>query len=194
MEDVEYGQNESIDGKQNNQNGQKIIKSDTQVAGVDFDLISKDLKTARIISPAYASSKSELLAILLYTYQIFQFSYQKREDIAKQLEEISIQEMTHLEWLGQMLIRLGVAPIYTHYPPIPANFFTTRFVPYNSNQIMMIKIDLQGEKQAIADYKKIISQLDNELVKKVIQEIVKQEENHVVILTKILEELQDRPR
>ncbi len=169
---------------------QKVIKKDVAIDGVDFDKITKDLKTARIISPAYAGNKSELTAILLYTYQTFQFGYQKRDDIAKQLEEISIQEMTHLEWLGQMLIRLGVAPIYTHFPPIPANFFTTRFVPYNANQIAMIKIDLQGEKQAIYDYEKMIAQLDNELVKKVIQEIVKQEKHHVEILTKILENLE----
>ncbi len=169
---------------------QKVIKKDVVVDGVDFDKITKDLKTARIISPAYAGNKSELTAILLYTYQTFQFGYQGREDIAKQLEEISIQEMTHLEWLGQMLIRLGVAPIYTHFPPIPANFFTTRFVPYNSNQIMMIKLDLQGEKQAISDYERMIEILNNEPVKKVIQEIVKQEKHHVEILTKILEGLE----
>ncbi len=185
-DDKEY----SLDLEKDKQENIKIKKLDLIVAGVNIEELTKDLKTARIISPAYASSKSELGAILLYTFQYFQFSYQKREDIAKKLEEISIQEMTHMEWLGQMLIRLGVSPIFSKFPPLPLNFYNARTVPYVTNPILMIKTAIAGEQFAIKDYNNMIKLLDNKIVKTVLQEIVRQEEEHVIILTEILNELQ----
>ena len=179
---------EILEDNQNQEVTTPPLSSDT--TNFRIDELTKDLRSARIISPAYATYKSELAAILLYTYQSFVFGYQNRQDIAKQLEEISIQEMHHFELLGQMLIRLGVTPIYTAYPPFRDNYFNTRRIPYTTNQIMMIKCDIEGEKQAIQGYKQMINTLTNPIVKEVIEHILSEEEEHLIILTNILNELE----
>lgn len=156
----------------------------------DVNEVMPNLKTAKIISPAYASQKSELGAIHQYIYHSVQFWNQNENEIAEILDGIAEAEMNHLDILAKTLIRLGVAPIFSANPPLRMNFFNTKDVNYCSNQIDMIKADIQGEKQVIIDYTKMLEQLDDQVVASIIQRIKEDEELHVIKLTEILEELE----
>lgn len=88
-----------------------------------LDDIAPDIRSARIISPAYASPHSELTAVMQYIYHSIQFANQNLDDIGELLEDILIAEMKHFDILGNLLYKLGVDPIYSAQPPIRNNFF-----------------------------------------------------------------------
>lgn len=159
------------------------------ILSYNLDNLSTDCISARIIAPAYATHSGELNAILTYIYLALQFEYQGREDIAKKLHKISMDEMRHFNLLGQTLIRLGANPVFTSIPPIRANYYNTREICYTSNFVNMIRCAIQGESRAIREYKSMLNRLDNLEVKNIINYIIPQEEEHLVILNEILSSL-----
>ncbi len=154
-----------------------------------IDEITPDMRSAKIISPAYSDSHSELTAIMQYVYHSIQFGNQGLEDIGSLLEDISIAEMHHFDILGNMLYKLGVDPIFSAQPPIRNNFFSTSYVNYSSTPEKMLSEDLAGEKKAIAMYEKMLGELNNPQVAAVIARIIKDEQLHVELLTQALESI-----
>lgn len=157
-----------------------------------LDGIEMDIRSARIISPAYAAQASELTAICQYFYHHLQFERQGEEELSTLLEEISITEMHHLDILGTMLGKLGVNAILTANPPIANNFFSTAYVNYINSPERMLEADIKGEATAIEDYNKMLEKLDNQDVAAVISRIIMDEELHLEVLTKALEDYRKR--
>lgn len=145
----------------------------------DIDDIKEDKLTARIISPAYAQQKSEMTAVLQYSYQYIVLEKQGYKDFADTIEEISIAEMLHLEILGKMLIKLGVNPIYTAYPPARFNYYNTSYVTYSTCVEKILLDDIRAEQNAIRDYKNMLTKLNNDKVSAVISRIILDEELHL---------------
>lgn len=145
----------------------------------DINTITEDKQTARIISPAYAQPKSELTAILQYSYQSIVLDKMGYTDFANTIEEIAIAEMLHLEILGKMLIRLGANPIYTAYPPARFNFYNTSYVTYLTSPEKILLDDIRAEQNAIRDYQNMLTKLNNDVVSAVISRIILDEELHL---------------
>ncbi len=144
--------------------------------------ITQDLKTARIISPAYAGTHSELTATLQYIYHYFNFVKEFDEKTAQTLMGIAVAEMEHIEILGNVLVKLGVDPIFTHFPPCKTDYYSTRAVSYSKTPVKMLLDDISGELVAISEYRKIIDCIDNERVSEIISRIILDEELHVTVL------------
>ena len=145
--------------------------------------IGCDLQSARIIFPAYASAHSELTAILQYIYHSFRFGCECDKDTADLLTGIALTETHHFELLGEMLIRLGVDPVYTtSLPSTPFNFYSTGAVSYSKSVRKMLMDDLSGEIYAAESYGKMLCRLCNEEVAAVIARIKMDEELHVQVL------------
>ena len=147
----------------------------------------KDIKSAYIISPAYASRHGELMAILQYNYQ--GYFLEEDSEIAKVLNQISIAEMKHLNILGQTLLKLGVDPIYTRVPPFKYDYFVSDFVSYSKTLQKIIMDDITGELVAIKDYEEMLVKLQNEKVSAIISRIKLDEELHVKVLKNLLEQI-----
>jgi len=156
------------------------------------DGITPDKQAAAIISPAYAGLYSELTAILQYTYQDINFDYQKMDEYAMLLEQISLAEMIHFELLGKMLIRLGVVPVMSQVPPYKQNFFNTSTVSYATNPQKMLIDSIAGEMEAIRGYQDMLKKLTNEQVAAVIKRILLDEMLHLEELREALENLTNR--
>jgi bacterioferritin len=150
-----------------------------------------DAYSLRIISPAYASSASELNAILQYFYHYFNFNCKGFSDYAETVERIAIAEMIHLRLLGETIIALGADPKYCQNPATSFNFYSAKFVAYSDRPIHMVEDDIFGERQAISSYCKMLVQLKNEQVKKIIARILEDEKLHLETLNKILKELKN---
>ena len=148
--------------------------------------ITRDERSAKIISPAYASRDSELTAILLYSYQHIIFENKEMEEEAETLSHISMDEMRHIELLGETLLALGVIPIYTERPPCKMNFYSTQFVPYSIVTQKMLMDDLRGEMTAIQMYKDMLSKLDNDNVAAIIERILLDEKSHYAEFARLL--------
>ena len=143
-----------------------------------------DPRTARILTSAYASSCGELNAVLQYIYQSFVFNHAGEEQTAELLKSIAIAEMIHIDLLGNALINLGAQPIYTFQPPVPFNFYSTKFVAYSVRFVEMMEDDIIAEKHAISDYKKMLGKLKDERVSQLISRIIEDEQLHLEAFVK----------
>ncbi len=150
--------------------------------------ICPDAHSLNIISPAYASSESELNAILQYIYHSFFFEKHGREDIAEILTRIAIAEMKHLDLLGAAILALGSAPVFARYPASGFNYYSAKYVAYSCSLKNMLEDDIRGEKHAILGYEKMLNCLKNAQVKAIISRILEDEKLHLATLEGILKE------
>lgn len=151
--------------------------------------ITHDALSLRIISPAYAAPASELTAVLQYVYHTFFFRREGLGDIADTLESIAVAEMIHLRLLGETVLALGAAPVYTQFPPASFNFYSAKFVSYSCKLKDMIEDDIVGERHAIRGYENMLCKLKNKCVAAIISRILEDERLHLAALEKILEGL-----
>ncbi|MCH5142476.1 MAG: manganese catalase family protein [Clostridiales bacterium] len=149
--------------------------------------VTPDALTLRIISPEYASPSGELTAILQYIYQSFFFKKDGYNEIADTLESIAIAEMIHFKLLGNTVLALGAAPIYTQYPPSPFNFYSTKYVTYSRTLKDMLADDIRAERHAIRSYENMLLRLKNQQVSAIIERILQDERLHLQTFTQILE-------
>ena len=155
----------------------------------DLSKITNDPVSARIISPAYATKCGELNAVLTYSFQYTVFDFLGNTTVARQLEDIAISEMRHLNLLAKTLIRLGVTPIYTSFPQVHDMFYSSRSVNYSTAPKQMIINDIAGETRAIVMYQSMLTKLLNPNVKLIIASILQDEQKHLVVLNNILQTL-----
>ena len=78
------------------------------------------LQIIRALSPAYAGRDGELTATLQYVYQSILLDGCGKQEEAKKLLHIAVEEMRHLEEIGGILERMQ----YIQYGAIP-NFVET---------------------------------------------------------------------
>ena len=152
----------------------------------DLSALSQDAVSARIISPAYSSRCSELAAILQYVYYATVLENLGYTDISRQLLEIGEAEMHHLRLLAQTLIRLGVDPIYTAFPPKRDAYFTTRYINYLTDPKTIIRSAICDEQCAIKQYDRMLDRLTNATVIDIIRHIRNAEQGHLETLNNIL--------
>jgi len=146
--------------------------------------LQKDVKSGQIISFAYASLKSELTAILQYVYHHFHFG-DIDKDASETLLGISLAEMKHLDLLGEAMLKLGVNPVYIQCPNSKL-YFNTSTVSQSTTPQKMLMDDIEGELEAISNYKKMLFILENERVSALIQRIVLDEQLHIEKLKELL--------
>lgn len=151
--------------------------------------ICPDAYSLAVISPAYASPKGELNAILQYFYHFFCFDKHGLKEYADVLESIAIAEMLHLKLLGRTITALGAQPIYCQTPSTAYNFYSTKYVTYSRNFVNMIEDDIMGEKHAICQYSKMLTRLRNENVKQIVSRILEDEKLHLETLKEIFNKL-----
>ncbi len=145
-----------------------------------------DALSLRIISPAYSSQVGELNAILQYFYHSLCFDKNGFSDYSGKLMSIAIAEMDHLHILGETILALGAAPVFTQYPPGCFNFYSTKYVSYSRSLKNMLEDDIIGEKQAIAGYERMAARLKNERVREIIMRITEDEKLHLATLENML--------
>lgn len=149
------------------------------------DNLTPDIRSAQIISFAYASLKGELTAILQYIYHSFHMANFNQED-SDILVSIALAEMKHLDILGESMLKLGLNPKYVQYPGSKI-YYDTSEVAQSTTPNKMIMDDIAGELNAIAEYNKMLFALKNEDVAAIIQRIKMDEELHLEVLKQMLE-------
>ena len=152
------------------------------------DSLTYDPYSGKIIAVAYSSLKSELTAILQYTYHALHFKEFDKK-YADTMEGIAITEMEHLFILGETMLKTGVDPRFVQYASCNAPYFNTCSVAQSTSPQKMLMDDIQGELDAIADYKKMLTLLKNQQVSAIIQRIILDEQLHVQTLKGLLEGL-----
>ena len=144
--------------------------------------IKQNYNLGRKLYDVYSGNYGELTSILQYTYE----GMTNEKDLKKILQRIAIDEMKHLKVLGEILVELGFIPFYMGSRN---NKWCSDNVKYKFKSVYeMLEYNIESEKYAIKEYKKLIEITDCKCIKETIERIIKDEENHVRILKAIWHE------
>ncbi len=140
---------------------------------------------AQLLLKDYASMVSEFSAITQYLYH-HHLLKARYPDVADLLECISIVEMSHMEFLGEAIVKLGGKPIYGTVTPQGISWWQGKYVHYGKNICDMLISDIQGEKDAIIQYQKHYGQIKDRYLRELLARIVRDEMEHIELLTEKL--------
>ena len=101
---------------------------------------------------------------------------------------IAMDEMKHFKILGELLVELGFIP---YCMGSRNNKWCSNNIKYNFNSIIeMLKYNIETEKIAIKEYRRLIEMTDNKCIKNILERIIKDEENHIRAFKTLQEEYQ----
>lgn len=136
---------------------------------------------ATIVSGAFGGKGSEMTAITQYgIHRLFVENY---PDVYRAYKYIAFVEMIHWQLLGNLIKDLGLEPRFLSYET--NCYWNGSFPAYRHNLGEIIQADIEGEKAAIAHYKRMIDQINNEEIQNLFMRIILDEEKHVEILTEL---------
>lgn len=159
-----------------------------EAAYPELSNITEDAQVLRLLSPVYAGKHGELTAVLQYVYQSVYLGANGKEEEARLLLSIAVNEMHHMEILGTLITKLGAPPVYTACPPYPVGFYCASNVNYVKALRSMICADIAGEENAIEDYNRILTVVKGPVFE-VIARILEDEKLHLKTLGELLSTL-----
>lgn len=153
----------------------------------EIKVLEPNLNYALILQEDFAGRVSEVTAVMQYTHHYLEIGMMPDlQEIADVLEEINIVEMRHIEMLGKTIVLLGGTPQYSSN----LQLWTPLYVSYcDFNPILQLQENIKGELEAIAQYNQHIQMIEDPFIKEMLARIVKDEEDHVRILTLQLNKL-----
>ena len=150
---------------------------------------AKNRVYADLLSVDYCGAVSELSAITQYINNENRLSYEKCP-LAKTLLSIAMAEMMHLQTLGELICLLGgEVDFVARYRGNRKCIWTAQYAAIPCSAREMLLTDIEGEKQAIAQYRAHINAMEDAYVNAVLKRIIKDEEYHIMLLENFLEEL-----
>ena len=159
----------------------------------------KNLEYATLLLDAFASSAdSEIQAIAQYIYHSKTIS---NSTISKALMCISLIEMHHLDVLGELITMLGGKPFYQNSNK---NFWMTGNISYidkniiyekehsnsdNNKEITRRKMEsnIDSERNTINGYKRLLKNIEDKYIEKIIVKIISDEQTHIKIFEKLID-------
>ena len=154
-----------------------------------FERVKEDKKTAIAIREAYAGGHGELKTILQYVYHYFYFKKLGDIKTAEVVFGIAQSEFKHLEVLGELLLKLGIDPIFA-INPWGLNCQFVSDISYSKTVEKMIYDDIASEMASINQYDKISGVINDETVKSLLTRITLDEQLHIKALKERLEKNQ----
>lgn len=146
-------------------------------AGGDYpepEITRKNLEYARKLLDAYANGDAaEMTAIAQYIHHHITIG---PEDVSNLELCIALVEMKHLELLGTMIEQLGLDPKYWRGNKA---YWSGGNVAYGTDLCNRLRLDIEGEKAAINAYQRLIDEIDDPEVLRVLRRILADEKMHL---------------
>ncbi|MEZ0361838.1 MAG: ferritin-like domain-containing protein [Hydrogenobacter sp.] len=133
-------------------------------------------------------NKKELIALLLYDVAlehsaIVQYLYHifliTDKNITEEVEVIARQEMRHLKWFAQKVVKLG--------GQVVLNRLEDMIVVGGPDWEDMMAKDVDAEQMAIDTYTKQLEIVKDDDVKKLLERVIKDEEDHKIEFTELMQ-------
>lgn len=144
-----------------------------------------NLKYARLVSEAYGGKGSEMTAITQYTFH--NFYTEGYPGVFEAYEYITFVETIHLRLLGRLIKLLGLVPLYRN--GCTGAFWNGSYPNSGTKMKEMLEADIQGEKDAIAHYTRLIRQIPIDRINILFKRIILDEEKHLSVLLSLYQEL-----
>lgn len=139
-----------------------------------------------ILQNLYAGSEGEVILFLQLRYQAMILK-NFNPKISNILNEIALCDLTHQELLSQAIEKTFGNPIYA---TSTGKWIGGRQIDYVKNIKQILLINLEAKEKSIIDYKVAISKIDNVQIKLLLSAILSDEENHRLILKKLISSLE----
>lgn len=146
----------------------------------------KNASYAALLSNDFAGQVSEMSAVSQYIYQHL---VTPDEKISETVECISIVEMRHFEMIGKLIYQLGGNPLIASQNNCTVRFWTAQYINYCADARCYLKINIENEEKAIANYLKRIKQINDTYIRAVLERIILDEEYHIKIFSQLLNEI-----
>lgn len=133
---------------------------------------------------------TEIVCILRYRNHYYMAKGINAEPVAQEFLQHANEEEMHADWVSVRIAQLGGKPNWS-----PDGLATRSHAAYAEGETLvdMIREDLVAERVAIETYSEIIRWLDNDdpTTRRIIEDILKMEEEHADDLAGLLEELRE---
>lgn len=155
---------------------------------IPYSIVPKLYPNKRYCNLIYDSlggEKGELTAIAQYSYE--HIVLRDEEAISRILQDIAIEEMHHLNILGNIIKNLGEEPIYKNSK---GKIWTADNVICNCDKLKEIMhMNIKAEEEAILGYRNILRYTNNVYLIKIYERIILDEITHLEIFKTILRNL-----
>ena len=163
---------------------EKLLAKTDQIPYPEVTRVIPNERYASMLYDDYAGNLGELSAITQYIYEHIQFNDQP--DLAKIMKRIAIEEMKHLDIVGDIIKRLGKKAIYQDTKGI---LWSAKNVQYDFNNITeMMDFNIYSENKAIEGYRKAIVYTNQLNLKRLWERIIMDEKTHRMIFEMIKQE------
>lgn len=162
---------------------------DTPMPACEVDLAyppvaasSPDIAFACLLAADYAGKKSEVTAVMQYSYQ---HAVLKETDpsLSETISCISITEMRHVEMLAELILLLGGDPRYYGCCRCDQNPWCGAFPNYATSSASILGANIAGEIAAIESYRTRIGQTNDPAIRALIKRIILDEQRHLEIFS-----------
>ena len=171
----------SSEDNYHNQTNKKMENVMCNIPYPQICVSAKNPRYASMITKAYAGCVSETTAVMQYVYQDTVLK-KRYPDLAETLSYIARVEMKHMDMLGELICALGGDPRYHNTSDNSCAYWNATSVDYSKTPRMILLCDIEAEKKAIAEYKRLIKVICDENVDAVLKRIIMDEERHIEIL------------
>jgi bacterioferritin len=144
----------------------------------------------RLLNEALAT---ELVCVLRYKRHYFMANGINAKSIAAEFAEHASEEQGHADMLAARIVQLGGEPDFS--PQGLTTLSHTEYVETDGSLVEMIKEDLVAERVAVDSYSEIVRYLSNDdpTTRRLMEEILANEEEHAEDLQSMLLELGRKP-
>lgn len=143
--------------------------------------VRQNIKYANLLYDNFAGAESELTAVNQYIYEHIELK--RYENFSKILLSIAIEEMHHLELIGDLIRKLGKRPYFIDKNKSAWN---AENIKYHFNNVYdMLMFNIESEKKAILGYKEAIKHTQNKSIKDLLERIILDEQTHLEIFNRL---------
>ena len=143
--------------------------------------IRQNQRYANLLYDNFAGEAGELSAVTQYIYEHIELK--QFECFSKILLSIAIEEMQHLDLIGDLIRRLGKRPYFINKDKC---ILSTDNLKYHFNNIHdMLCYNIKSEKMAIEGYKEAVKCTQNKSIKDLLGRIILDEQTHLEIFNRL---------
>lgn len=160
---------------------EKILLKNINIQYPEVPRLYPNKRYCNLIYDSLGGEQGELTAITQYSYE--SITLKNEEKISNILKEIAIEEMKHLEILGNIIVNLGEKPMYMNSKKEAWTVDNLTYNFENLNEIM--DLNIKAEEEAISGYKNILKYTNNITLRRIYERIILDETTHLEVLKSI---------
>lgn len=160
---------------------QGMLQKNKNIPYPNIPKLYPNSRYCKMLFDSLGGEKGELTATTQYIYQHMSL---QEEAISRVLRDIAIEEMHHLNILGNIITNLREKPIYKSSQD---TLWTARNVEYEFENLKdIMRLNIKSEEAAIKGYKDILRYTNNGYLRRVYERIILDETTHLEIFKLLL--------